>query len=33
VTYVLLAALGTPLVGVAVPADLEREVVAWLTRR
>ena len=33
VTYVLLAALGMPQVGVSVPADLEREVVAWLTRR
>ena len=33
VAYVLLPALGNPLVAVAVPADLEREVVAWLTRR
>lgn len=33
VGYVLLARLGAPVVGVPVPADLEREAVTWLTMR
>lgn len=33
VGYVLLGDLGRPLLGVSVPAELEREAVVWLTRR